>query len=349
MRHALSAIGALLLASPLSAQGRAFTPNDWYRITTLSAPALSPDGKQVAFTVTTAVAAENKRHSEVWLVAAAGGEPQRLTSPGVESSNPRWSPDGTLLLFNSTRPGGKGRVWALRMDRPGGEAFEVDSIPAGSTARDGRLVFYTDTAAGGMARDTTKRDMYGRMQAMARPPFGAITWPVDPARFDGRHVTEMVYKSNNAGYLPGPREARRYQAAQIWSRDIATGAKKQLTSGPYSHRSVAVSPDGQWIAFVADVRLRSDSALRAERDSLGMLPYDAKRDEAPRNDSDIYVMPAAGGTPRRITTANGDEGQLTWSPDSRRIAFTASPTRTASTRIYVVDAAGGTPENILGD
>jgi len=349
MRHALSAIGALLLASPLSAQGRAFTPNDWYRITTLSAPALSPDGKQVAFTVTTAVAAENKRHSEVWLVAAAGGEPQRLTSPGVESSNPRWSPDGTLLLFNSTRPGGKGRVWALRMDRPGGEAFEVDSIPAGSTARDGRLVFYTDTAAGGMARDTAKRDMYGRMQAMARPPFGAITWPVDPARFDGRHVTEMVYKSNNAGYLPGPREARRYQAAQIWSRDIATGAKKQLTSGPYSHRSVAVSPDGQWIAFVADVRLRSDSALRAERDSLGMLPYDAKRDEAPRNDSDIYVMPAAGGTPRRITTANGDEGQLTWSPDSRRIAFTASPTRTASTRIYVVDAAGGTPENILGD
>ena len=335
--------------SPLTAQGRAFTPNDWYRLTSVSAPALSPDGKQVAFTVTTAVAAENKRHSEIWLVAAAGGDPQRLTSPGVESSNPRWSPDGTLLLFNSTRPGGKGRVWALRMDRPGGEAFEVDSIPAGSTARDGRVVFYTDTAAGGMARDTTKRDMYGRMQAMARPPFGAITWPVDPARFDGRHVTEMVYKSNNAGYLPGPREARRYQAAQIWSRDIATGAKKQLTSGPYSHRSVAVSPDGQWIAFVADAQLRSDSVLRAERDSLGMLPYDARRDEAARNDSDIYVMPAAGGTPRRITTTNGDEGQLTWSPDSRRIAFTASPMRTASTRIYVVDAAGGTPENILGD
>src|ERR1044071_9149055 len=76
--------------SPLLAQGRAFTPNDWYRVTTVSAPAVSPDGKQGAIPVTTARAAENKRHSEIWLVAAASGEPARLTSPGVESSNPRW-------------------------------------------------------------------------------------------------------------------------------------------------------------------------------------------------------------------------------------------------------------------
>lgn len=343
----LVALGAQL--SPLAAQGRAFTPNDWYRIATLSAPAVSPDGKQVAFTVTTVVTAENKRHSEVWLVPAAGGEPSRLTSPGVESSNPRWSPDGKLILFTSTRPGGKGRTWALRMDRPGGEAFEVDSIPAGVTPKDGRLVFYTDTAMGGMARDTTRRDVFAKMQPMARPPFGAITSPVDPARFDGRHITEMIYKSNGPGYLPGPREARVIRASQIWSRDLQTGAKRQVTSDPYSHRGVTVSPDGQWIAFSADAALRSDSAVRAERDSIAILPYDARRDEAPRNDTDIFVVAAAGGAPRRVTTTNGDEGNLAWSPDSRRLAFVGSPTRTASARIYIVDAAGGTPENILAD
>src|SRR6185503_8696068 len=48
----LFALGAPLFT--LQAQGpRPFTPADWYRVTTLSAPALSPDGRTVAFTVTT--------------------------------------------------------------------------------------------------------------------------------------------------------------------------------------------------------------------------------------------------------------------------------------------------------
>ncbi len=334
--------------APLAAQ-RAFTPNDWYRVTTVSGPAMSPDGKQVAFTVTTAVAAENKRHAEVWLVPAAGGEPVRLTAPGMESSNPRWSPDGRLLLFSSTRPGGKGRTWALRMDQPGGEAFEVDSLPAGSTPRDGSFIVWSEADTTRAARDTTRRDPFVRMQPLARPPFGAITSPVDPARFDGRHLTEMQYKGNGIGFIAGPREARTYQPAQIWMRPTAGGPKKQLTSGAYSHQEVTVSPDGQWIAFRADAQLRSDSVVRAERDSLGRLPYDAKRDEAPRNDSDIFVIPAAGGTPRRITAVPGDEGDLEWSPDSRSISFVARPNRTANARLYLVPAAGGTPQNLVGE
>jgi hypothetical protein len=171
------------------------------------------------------------------------------------------------------------------MDRAGGEAFEVDSIPGGSSPQAGNVVVYTDTAAGAPARDTTKRDPYGRMQAMARPPFGAITYPVDPARFDGRHITDFPYKGNGIGFIPSPREARVIRPQQIWIRTLDNGNKKQLTNAPYSHNGVTVSPDGQWIAFVADPSLRSDSALRAERDSLARLPYDAKRDETPRNDA----------------------------------------------------------------
>src|ERR1041385_7590151 len=79
-----------LLGSPLLAQARAFTPNDWYRVTTVSAPAVSPDGKQGAVPAPTVHSAENKRQSEICLVAAAGGDPVRLTSPGVESADPRW-------------------------------------------------------------------------------------------------------------------------------------------------------------------------------------------------------------------------------------------------------------------
>src|SRR5215213_11566585 len=82
------ALSLLSPAAPLVAQsGRAFTPNDWYRVTTLSSPDVSPDGRLVAFTVTTVNERENKRHSEVWVVPTAGGEPVRYTSPSTESSN----------------------------------------------------------------------------------------------------------------------------------------------------------------------------------------------------------------------------------------------------------------------
>jgi len=343
-------IGALALltlpAGSASAQGRAFAPADWYQLTTVSDPAMSPNGQWVAFTVTTVREKENKRHSEVWLVASGGGEPQRLTSPSHESSNPRWSPDGRLLLFNSTRAPSKARTWALRMDRPSGEAFEVDSLPDGSFTADGRTVVWTDSAE--VAKGEPKATPWDKMEPMARPPYGAITKPLDPARFDGRHLTEMRYKANGRGFLPGPREARQWHPAQLWIRTDG-GAKRMLTNTGYSHGQAAVSPDGRWIAFAADPSLRPDSVVQAERDSLGKLPYDAKRDEAPRNDSDIFLVSASGGEPRRLTTANGLERSPAWSPDGSKIAYLASSGRTDPVRIWVQPVAGGAPVNVLGD
>src|SRR5690606_20639201 len=126
-------------------------------------------------------------------------------------------------------------------------------------------------------------------------------------------------------------------------------AKVQLTRTTYSHRDVAVSPDGRWIAFVADAELRRDSVVQAMEDSVALLPFSPERDQEIRNDSDIFVMPVSGGEPRRVTTAPGDERSIAWSPDSRQIAYVSSPHRVQSRRLYVVDADGGEPRNVLGD
>jgi dipeptidyl aminopeptidase/acylaminoacyl peptidase len=122
-----------------------------------------------------------------------------------------------------------------------------------------------------------------------------------------------------------------------------------LTRASYSHFGAVVSPDGRWIAFTADTGLRSDSAVRVHRDSVAKLPYDSARDERPDNDVDVFVMPADGGEPRRVARLVGNETQLAWSPDSRRLAFVSAPHRTKSDRLYVIDATGGAPTNLLGE
>ena len=352
----MNAIKPLLIlscvAAAVNAQApkRAFQLADWYRLATVSTPAMSPDGSRIAFTVQTVNEKDNKYHREVWVVPTAGGAPVRFTSPSTESSNPRWSPDGKLLLFTSQRPGGRGNTWMLRMDQPGGEAYQDEAYPrAGSVTADGKLAVWAE--ADTVARDTTRQngDAFGRMLPMARPPFGSITKPEDPARFDGRHILDMRYKGNNEGFIPGAREARSWRPAQIYVQGFDGSAKRRVTNARYSHRNVTVSPDGQWVAFVADSRLRPDSVVDVERDSLAKLPYDKKRDEVDRNEADIYILPIAGGTPRKVADFLGAEGNLAWSPDSKRLAFISPPGRVKSDRVYIVSAAGGTPENLLGN
>lgn len=352
----------------VSSGGRAFTPQDWYRLATLSAPAMSPDGSMVAFTVTTVNEARNARHSEVWLVYTKGGEPIRLTAPGTESSNPRWSRDGVHLFFTSRREGGQGTTWVLRMDgtRPG-EAFQMEEPRSGSRPRDGSFVVWSEGGSqptgfgppedperpsvpqGPQVQQARRDDPFARMQPMARPPFGAITKPLDPARFDGMHIVDFPYKANGRGFTPNRREARTWSHAQIYKQLEGDTTRIQLTRGQFSHRNPVVSPDGRWIAFTADPRFRPDSTIQAIQDSIARLPYDAARDEAPRNDADIFVIPADGGEPRRITHQNGSERSIVWSPDSRQIAFISSLTRTSHSRIWVVDLAGGEPRNLLGE
>lgn len=344
----LLAAGPLPVPAQRPASGRAFTPVDWYRLTTVGSPAVSPDGRRVAFTVTTVREKENRRHAEIWVAPMSGGAPVRYTAPGAESSNPRFSPDGSLLLFTSKRAGGAGTTWAIRLNEPG-EAYEAVNYPEGSTPRDGRFAVWSDSVTP-LDPDSAKKteDPFETMGPMARPPFGAITRPTDPKRFDGRHVVERAYKSNSRGYVPGLRARREWRPAQIWMQPFDGTAKRQLTSTAYSHRSAVVSPDGRWIAFAADTALRSDSAVTAYNDSLARLPFDRVRDTLPENDIDLWVMPIGGGTPRRVARLPGNERDIAWTSDSRRLSFISSLRRTTSDRLWLVDAAGGTPRNLLG-
>ncbi|MGH7368902.1 MAG: TolB family protein, partial [Candidatus Rokuibacteriota bacterium] len=93
---------------------RAMVPQDLTRIRFVSDPQISPDGRAVAFVVTTLSEEKDEYLSNIWLVAAAGGEPRRFTTGSRRDTSPRWSPDGSRLAFVSEREAEKkGQLYVM--------------------------------------------------------------------------------------------------------------------------------------------------------------------------------------------------------------------------------------------
>src|ERR1700676_4511683 len=83
---------------------RGITPEDYLLFQFISDPHLSPDGKEVAYVVTTINQKKNRRESAVWSLTIENPEaPRRLSAEGFSSSMPRWSPDGKTLAILSAR------------------------------------------------------------------------------------------------------------------------------------------------------------------------------------------------------------------------------------------------------
>ena len=125
------AVVFVILSSPAFAQGqRPLKVEDIYNLREVRDPQRSPDGKWVAYTVTTAIKDTDKNNTDVWMVSWDGTENIQLTSTPERESSPRWSPDNKYLSFVSSRQGAKGgQVWLL--NRGGGEAVKLTDIKGG--------------------------------------------------------------------------------------------------------------------------------------------------------------------------------------------------------------------------
>src|SRR5437867_13220345 len=128
MLFACLTLPASLVPFPLLAQRHSITFEDYIALKSVSDPQLSPDGKWVAYTVSTPSLQDNRNVSRVWVVEVAAGKARQLTGGPGSDRQPRWSPDGKTLAFVSTRDRG-GQGWVLPI--AGGGA------PRGSRGPDG--------------------------------------------------------------------------------------------------------------------------------------------------------------------------------------------------------------------
>ena len=69
--------------------------------------------------------------------------------------------------------------------------------------------------------------------------------------------------------------------------------------------------------------------------------------EAKESWSDLWLQPLAAGAPaRRLTSSKGPEGGVAWSPDSRKLVFTAKREGDEAPQLYLLDLAGGEAERL---
>ena len=209
-------------------------------------PALSPDGREIAFV----------SGGDIWTVPAAGGEARLLVAHADNESRPLYSPDGKSLAFGSTRSG-NGDIYVLTLET--GElrrlTFDDGAETLTAWSNDGKMVYF----------QLTSRDISGMNDIYRVATSGGTPMPVTADRYASEFFGTPSPDGNTLSF-----SARGIASAQWWRRgsshldqsEIWTckiGTKKgsiptyeRLTEGGAKELWPLWSPDGQTIYYMSD-------------------------------------------------------------------------------------------------
>lgn len=302
---------------PLRAQPRAPTVDDLLSLESVGGAQLSPDGRWVAYTVTSTDWASDAFVSQLWVGDAAGTTRRQLTRDPKGVSAVQWSPDGTWLSFLSTREGDRAQLYALRAD--GGEAVRLTSAERGVTSyrwspRGGTIAF---TAVEAESEAAKKRQaQYGAFEVVRRDYAFTHLYTIDVAQAlaapqPGRARTGGTnYTVQSFAWAPDERRiafsaTRTPDLVQGTTADLhvltlatapgETDTVRPLVTQPGPDNNPVWSPDGTQVAFTS---------------FMGNERYFA-------SNSRIAVVPAEGGAPVSLTDAfDENPGLLDWRGDA---------------------------------
>jgi acylaminoacyl-peptidase len=248
-------------------------------------PQISPDGKRIVYVRQFSDIMTDKRHSNLWIVSADGNDHRPLTTGNYNDTSPRWSPDGTQLLYISNRDGSP-QIYRRWLDN--GQTAKLTNLttaPAGiAWSPDAKWVSFTAHVP-----DTPKP-----LIQMPKPPEGA-KW-AEPAKI----IDRFVYRFNGAGYLkPG--------YTHLFVVPAQGGTPRQISQGEFQHGGPALfaseavwTPDGKYLIMSANRH------------------PDWERE--PRN-TEIYEFAVADGAVKALTTRLGPDDEPVVSPDGKHIAY----------------------------
>jgi len=281
----------------------------------------------------------------------------------VSGETPQWAPDGSQVLFVSSRGGSRG-LWGVSPS--GGEPQELaaDIGNAGhflarqypTWSPDGRYVAYLSSPP---ALDDQSQELW--------------LWSAE----DGstRALTDLGGRINSFRWSPDGAQIAfandRFGNYDIWTVDVADGTTARHTEDTRYEVFPSWTPDGAHLLYVRLNDAWTDHDV-LERPSEGgparlvvqdtdFFDYRAGgtfgyADVSPDGEQVLFrsyrsgwinywLVPRAGGTPRPLAAAEAEQRHARWSPDGERVLYIEN--HNGSHELRVVDADGGPPEAVV--
>ncbi len=320
---------------------RPVRPEDLLDLIFVSDPQMRPDGQEVLVQRKTI---GNRNEYRTQLVGIdLEGQVREWTAPELGARQGRWSPDGRAIAFLGKRGGAETQI--CRLETGGGEARPITQMPEGDF---GELVWSPDsqwiafTFRELRSEDTAAARKVRESKGLSTPP---------------RIAAHPLYRWDGEGYFLGQRHA-------LYVVEVQTGRVKRIHRGcPWGRYRFSWAPDSNRLAvkrsfqrnlwrdpeddriLLVDLEGRSTAlggqprgyktAVRWSPDGhwIAYLGNPDPLDHRGVGNTELFVAPASGGAPLRLTHAldfdletgtlsdMGDTGGefLEWSPDSKRL------------------------------
>jgi dipeptidyl aminopeptidase/acylaminoacyl peptidase len=320
-------------------------------LTSVSRPAVSPDGRLAVASVTRPRVHADAYTGQLWEVATDGSAPPRRITRGFRDTAPRLSPDGSVLAFLRAEPKGPPQLHVMRA--AGGEPVAVTDellgVGAFDWSPDGTRIVYAARVA--------QPGRYGSVEG------------VSPAAEPARRITTVKYLANGLGWavdrhvqlalvevpdldaepfaaaVPSGYPDAADPAVRGDGADASPSAAERagvppvvrLTGEPVDHESPRFSADGTEVLFVASRHEGRDDDLLAGVYAVSVPVPGAADDSLPEVRTVLsheaglgvaVVAPVDGGRVYVLAQDMGEDG----------LDFVAR-----NTALYALDAPGEEP------